>query len=422
MNDTPLAKKSSRGFRRLFRLLSRPVRRTGERGGLVILAYRGYGHRNRILLMGRVLKQPAWGSGDRRGGLFGDLLNIAKRFVRYGIADMTVVARAGGGEAEVRTDRDGYFEIDMRVPGDDDWQGIWRPVDLSVRAPDAAGVHARGSIFVPPETCRYVVVSDIDDTVMFTGVANKLKMLWRLFATEAESRLAFPGVGAFYRGLHEGPSGSEQNPMLYVSRAPWGIYEVLEEFFNLHEIPEGPVLFLREWGVTLQHPLPKQSKGHKHGLIEDMLAIYDDLPFVLIGDSGQRDPEIYSEVVRQHRSRVLAVYIRDVSRDPTRIEAIEALAEEVANAGSTLVLASDSHAMAEHAVDRDLIAPDVLQRVKRAQESDLKKAGQTPDRARAKTVSSDTPAETREAVETGRLKETLDDADAADRPKKVVLE
>ncbi len=145
-------------------------------------------------------------------------------------------------------------------------------------------------MFIPPERCRCVVVSDIDDTVMRTGVANKLKMLWRLFVEDAESRVAFPGVAALYRALHAGAGGAEGNPMLYVSRAPWGLYEMLSEFFQRHGIPAGPVLFLREWGLSWTHPLPRRATDHKQALIRHMLALYRDLPFVLIGDSGQHDP------------------------------------------------------------------------------------------------------------------------------------
>ncbi len=417
--QSPL-KTAFHGLRRLFRSLARPVRRTRRQGGFVIEAYRGYGHGDRVLLMGRVLKQPAAGLGGRAGGLAGDLMNIGRRFVRYGIANASVMARAGGREHRVEADRDGYFTVDMRVPPGAFGDGIWQSIDLELLEPPSTGVHARAQVLIPPKTCRFVVISDIDDTVMYTGVANKLKMLWRLFVKTAESRLAFPGVGAFYRALHDGASGSEQNPMLYVSRAPWGIYEVLEDFFNLHKIPIGPVLFLREWGVTLQHPLPKKSKGHKRALIDDMLAIYDDLPFVLIGDSGQRDPEIYSAVVREHASRVLAVYIRNVSRDPERAHAIETLAKQVAAAGSALVLAGDSHAMAIHAVERGLIAPSVLQAVHQEQRD----AGETPDRGTPRPVRAPTPAaagrDAKASVEAGRGERS--GGASAERPASIVVE
>ena len=60
--------------------------------------------------------------------------------------------------------------------------------------------------------------------------------------------------------------------MLYVSRAPWGIYDILEEFFQRHEIPVGPILFLREWGISWKHPVPRRAVDHKRVLIEAMMA------------------------------------------------------------------------------------------------------------------------------------------------------
>ncbi|WP_435528997.1 phosphatase domain-containing protein [Methylobacterium radiotolerans] len=185
-------------------------------------------------------------------------------------------------------------------------------------------------------------------------------MLWRLFVEDAESRVAFPGVAALYRALHAGAGGDEGNPMLYVSRAPWGLYEMLSEFFQRHGIPAGPVLFLREWGLSWTHPLPRRATDHKQALIRHMLALYRDLPFVLIGDSGQHDPEVYAQIVEENPGRVLAVYIRNVSRDAARVEEIVRLAGAVARAGSSLVLAADSVAMAEHAAAIGLIAPGAV--------------------------------------------------------------
>jgi phosphatidate phosphatase APP1 len=133
-------------------------------------------------------------------------------------------------------------------------------------------------------------------------------------AQGVRSRVAFPGVAALNKAPHRGVSGGEVNPMLYVSRGPWSLYEVLDEFFHLHGIPVGPILFLREWGLTHSRPRPRRAHDHKLALIRRMLARYRDRPFILIGNSGQRDTEIYTQVVREHPGRVLAIYIRNVSR------------------------------------------------------------------------------------------------------------
>jgi phosphatidate phosphatase APP1 len=215
--------------------------------------------------------------------------------------------------------------------------------------------------------------------------------------------VAFPGVAAFYRALHAGVSGTEGNPMLYVSRAPWGIYAVLEEFFDLHGIPVGPVLFLREWGISWRSPLPRKAADHKQELIRNMLALYSELPFVLIGDSGQHDPEVYRQIVEEHPGRVLAVYIRNVSHDPGRIKEIENLATAVAAAGSSLVLAADSLAMAEHAVRLGLVPGGTVHEVtgERADQGEAGPASGTEQVTRA------SPEQTAAAVDEGRLADLL---------------
>ncbi len=79
------------------------------------------------------------------------------------------------------------------------------------------------------------------------------------------------------------------------------------------------------------------------------------MPFILIGDSGQRDPEIYRALLHDHPGRIPAIYIRNVSSDPERTKAIRTLAAEVTEAGSSLVLADDTLAAARHAAEHGWI-------------------------------------------------------------------
>jgi phosphatidate phosphatase APP1 len=141
------------------------------------------------------------------------------------------------------------------------------------------------------------------------------------------------------------------------------------EFFALQNIPIAPT-FLRDWGIGEREGLPTGHRKHKLTLICQMLDVYDHLPFILIGDSGQEDPEIYHEVVHHYPERILAVYIRNVSRDLERPEAIQALAEEVLEAGSTLILADDTLVMAEHAAAQGWIDPAALASIQLEKEQD----------------------------------------------------
>jgi phosphatidate phosphatase APP1 len=352
--------------KKLVRLFTRPMKSDKGRGGVIVQPYRGYGSHKEAFVMGRVFRQPGTGRRWEEGGTTRDLVDVARRIIRRGVRDARIIMRLGDAKTIVTTDRDGYFyahiDINHSLPTD----RVWHTASLEVLSEKDA-ISTQTDVYIPPTNADLIVISDIDDTVMHTGVANKLKMLYRLFMEKAQRRTAFPGVAAFYRALYGGVEGNRKRPMLYVSRGPWCIYEMLDLFFNLNRIPVGPILFLREWGLRLSRPWPRKAEDHKSDVIRNMLSLYADLPFILIGDSGQRDPEVYTEIVKEHPERVLAIYIRKVKDDPERDAAIERLAAEVSHTGCTLVLADSSLSMAEHAKAQGYISKEGLAAVREDQ-------------------------------------------------------
>ena len=125
--------------------------------------------------------------------------------------------------------------------------------------------------------------------------------------------------------------------MFYVSSSPWHLFGPLVDFLRLQGIPLGPLL-LRELSVS-QILKPTNHGSHKLDKIEQILSYYPDMQFVLIGDSGEQDPEIYTEVVRRHPKAVRMIYIRNVNPDPARIDALDRLIAEVSATGAQLILA-----------------------------------------------------------------------------------
>ena len=103
---------------------------------------------------------------------------------------------------------------------------------------------AGGRVLVPPASARFGVISDIDDTVLWTNVRNKLKMVLTIALLNERTRVPFQGVAAFYRALQQGAGGNENNPIFYVSGSAWNLYDLLVEFFQIHGIPLGPILLL----------------------------------------------------------------------------------------------------------------------------------------------------------------------------------
>jgi phosphatidate phosphatase APP1 len=144
--------------------------------------------------------------------------------------------------------------------------------------------------------------------------------------------------------------------VFYVSKSPWNLFAPIVEYLEVQGLPLGPVL-LRDFGL-------RPEKEHKRKALEDILATYPKLKFILIGDSGENDPEIYAGLVQRDPSRIRAIYIRSVSQDPTRIAAIERLIKEVAKTGCQLVLAPQAEPAAAHAAAEGLIQASELRAVR----------------------------------------------------------
>jgi phosphatidate phosphatase APP1 len=125
-------------------------------------------------------------------------------------------------------------------------------------------------------------------------------------------------------------------------------------------LPLGP-LMLRDFGL-------QREKEHKRKRIEEILAAYPKLKFILIGDSGEEDPEIYAAVVNRFPERIRAIYIRSVN--PSRIGEIEKLATQVAKTGCQLVLAPDCVPAAAHAAAEGLIQASELRAVRAEKDSE----------------------------------------------------
>jgi phosphatidate phosphatase APP1 len=210
---------------------------------------------------------------------------------------------------------------------------------------------------VPREDASFGVVSDIDDTVVYSHVMRKVRMLLTVAFSNAHTRKPFEGVAAFYRALHAG-----RNPFFYVSNSQWNLYVPLAEFLDIQGLPEGP-LFLRNLGLRM-------PRDHKCVAISALLAAYPRLPFVLIGDSGENDPEVYRDILRRHPERIRVIYIRSVNRQPGRLAAIEQLIAEVAKTGCQLVLAPDSEHAAAHAAAEGLIPASDLKLVRNEKRRD----------------------------------------------------
>jgi phosphatidate phosphatase APP1 len=96
-----------------------------------------------------------------------------------------------------------------------------------------------------------------------------------------------------------------------------------------------------------------------------LLKTYPQLPFILIGDSGEKDPEYYQEIVKQFPNRILAVYIREV-KSKKRIKEVRKIVKEVKALGVPMLLMEDSFAAAAHSEAMGWLDSEAMELVREA--------------------------------------------------------
>ncbi len=338
---------------------------------LQILPYRGFGTSERLLLQGRILQDEPVGASSKGDTIWKNLGNVWKRFESDEVPGVAVKAVLEDWSEETRTDEEGYFRFDLRPPRSLADRGrLWHEIRLEMRDPRSGRpVDATGSVLVPPADASFGVISDIDDTVVKTGVTHRLAMARTVLLGNAHTRLPFEGVAAFYRALHQGRDGEDRNPIFFVSGSPWNLYDLLAEFMDLHGIPRGPIL-LRDFGLDSRRLLYAETREHKLGCIRPIFDLYPGLRFLLIGDSGEQDPEIYRQVVREHPGRVLAIYIRNVGTGAAREAEVMSLAREVREEGVAMLLVKDTEAASVHALESGWLRAEKLPEVREEKAKD----------------------------------------------------
>ena len=344
--------------------------RLGLHTPVQIIPYITYGTSDRVYLKGRVLKERKLDITelDTRGR---NLLNMYKRISSTRIAGARIKVSLNETEMEVVSDVDGYFEFIMPLSNPLPKEELWHhPVlellDAPVRIEKP--VRTKGQVLTPPLTAKFGVISDIDDTVLTSHATNWIKMAKLAFFHNAYTRVPFKGVSEFYCALQNGQSMTEENPVFYVSSSPWNLYDLLIDFFELKGIPKGPLL-LKDYGFTDGKLFNSAHDVHKPKQIKNILNKYPQMNFILIGDSGQKDPEIYSDIIKEFPTRILAVYIRDVSLDKRDME-VKEIYEGITDHKVDMVFSEDSYSAAKHAAEKGFINSEMLPLIKEERNED----------------------------------------------------
>ena len=326
---------------------------------LQIIAFQSYGTDTHFFARGRALEDESIDLDAKNTWQL--IMNSRKRFGTDEIIHTELYLKLSNNKTlKVTTDRKGYFRIEAhlqdleQLTNQEGWLKFEMSFsDVNINRTIQSSNKFPGELLIPSRSAEFGVASDIDDTILHTGVVSKLK--WRLIYNSifksVKSRIPLEGSADFFHKLHRGKSEKNSNPIFYVSHSPWNLYRYLELFLNQNKFPKGPIL-LRSFSDALKK---KQigEKPQKQKEIVNLLKTYPNLPFILIGDSGENDIDIYIEITEEFPNRILAIYLRSVKHEK-RMLRVRGLVKNYKT--TPILLIEDSKQAIEHARTHGFIA------------------------------------------------------------------
>ena len=362
-----------------------------EPGSLQV--YTGYANGRKVKLGCRVLAGRPGGGPKDDDGWWDNLLNSYRRWNTHELEGVEVRCVFRGQTHSGVSDEEGYVWLEFADR--DDPGGYWQTARFEVVDDGQSGggladatVTAECGV-VCPSRAAYGIISDMDDTVLFTGVTNLMTMAKLTFLGNARTRQPLAGVGALYRALVSGggtqaggargaeatPEAAEDhardrvdddpvNPIFYVSSSPWNLHDLLHDFLEVNRIPPGP-LRLRDLGVDEQKLIKTHGHGHKLVKARQIMDDFPELPFVLFGDSGQADAELYAQLAQRRAGQLRAIFIRDVDPgdEPDRDTAVLSHLNRAQAQGVPAMLIRDSTTAARRLVELGLLRAEAVDEV-----------------------------------------------------------
>jgi len=287
------------------RQVERVLRRRGWSNKVV--THIGYGSTSFVRVFARVLLQRKGQAGppsrqDATGALTPAHYDRGWRvFVTAQASGVPVSVTIGDREVYGRSDRSGYVDL---VAHDHGLEPGWQQV--VVRAQGAEPVPA--DVFIVADGVTNGIVSDIDDTVITTMLPRPMIAAWNTFVVRGKTRRAVSGMAPMYRRFLSAHPGA---PIVYVSTGAWNTSSTLTRFLLENGFPLGPLL-MTDWGPTNTGWF-RSGQAHKRSCLDRLARDFPDIDWLLVGDDGQHDPQIYADFAEARPDRVDAICIRHLS-------------------------------------------------------------------------------------------------------------
>ena len=294
-----------------------------------VIPFAGYGSTTWVRVLCRVvLTKPEVSDEEARS------VRGWRSFTSIPVVSSKVTVRVGETEHTVIADRGGLVDAVVQVDLPAGWQRIALSADGSepVEAP----------VFIVDPDVRFGILSDIDDTVMVTALPRPFVAAWNTFVLDEHARTPVAGMAVLYERLMRDNQGA---PMIYLSTGAWNVAPTLTRFLSRNLYPDGSIL-LTDWGPTPER-IFRSGREHKRTNLLRLAQEFPEISWLLVGDDGQHDEDLYGDFAANHPENVRAVAIRQLSPSQAVLAGGRSRAEEHGGDSPPWVYAPDGAGLLE---------------------------------------------------------------------------
>jgi phosphatidate phosphatase APP1 len=212
--------------------------------------------------------------------------------------------------ATARTDREGFFTIELPA-GEEAFPTGRHPVRVRARISGEASAETRAQAQIYPASLDRVVVCDFDDTLVKSHMKHALRAAWKAMTGDPARLDPVEGMKELLEGLAGGRESGAA--VAYLSGSPVNFHPRIKAYLEQNDFPRGPLL-LRNLGLGPDNESWSLTR-YKTLELRRLMEIFPDTRFVLVGDSGQSDPEIYRALKKETPERIEGILIRRLEGD-----------------------------------------------------------------------------------------------------------
>ncbi|MDT0676256.1 App1 family protein [Autumnicola musiva] len=314
--------------------------------------YRGYVNDQELVVFGHLFK--SWAPDkyrlDRRG--IRHAFSIIHMFRIKPLPNVKIRLKFRGLDVTTKTQDDGYFRFS--IPFTEELESGWHSYEIICELHEF-GIIEKGELLKPYES-KFAIISDIDDTFLISHSNSFFKKLYVMLSKNVNKRKIFDDVVKHYRALSIAGQDSKEasNSFFYVSSSEWNLYEFIEEFARIHELPKA-VIKLKKIKTGIRDFLSsgRGSHNHKYEKIKDIISFYPKLQYVLLGDDSQKDPYLYERICKTYPLSIGAIYIRQTKGSQKK--EVQEILKNIEDMGVVTCYFRNSEKAIEHSREVEII-------------------------------------------------------------------